>query len=558
METAVEKPEREAVLQENYGLTRKLGYVGFRERFFNDPEVITEWPDPAVREREVRRLWNTTPAGGFAAYAEQYVDDSIETLSAFRDYLRGLSASGVHAQVAFYEEASERGRRERLLTAGDRSGEVGDISPAYETLVMRLPGDFDSPLSREELKSLAEEIRQDEHAARVRDYGEADAATYDARMDEAYRYRAEALGLAGSPERPSITDAELERFVGKLEQGWVEGHGTMDNPMAREELIGERAASEVPRRRQHLNWVGEGERRVIAAYNDEVDETTRAGSGKESGLALAWQQAASDRKRLEILADLAADHGVEQEVFVRTAHRVFDWSEATTEQRAWMAALWTRAMDLDHAPLPTAEVEIVDIPVPLRRDPSPAGIVEQHNEPDTAHELDKRIAVFKREGVSTYAAWGKTQPWSDLTAEQKLYEIYRQQFLPSFEKSGITADETLTAIEREVDFDGLLPIQQDMLRLLRTKIDGAVFSGDTSALKLAKLDLGDIVSIGDFEEGLTAEKEAPIRTWSSIPEAEKLDKILLLAKDTGAPGIYTLGSIECEIDYKGLARMAPG
>jgi hypothetical protein len=40
-------------------------------------------------------------------------------------------------------------------------------------------------------------------------------------MAEAYRYRSEALGLAGAPERPMVTDAELERLVGELERGWA-------------------------------------------------------------------------------------------------------------------------------------------------------------------------------------------------------------------------------------------------------------------------------------------------------------------------------------------------
>jgi hypothetical protein len=91
--------------------------------------------------------------------------------------------------------------------------------------------DDDHPLpSPRELKALAEEIRQEEFAARVRDYGEADAATYGARMAEAYRHRAEALGLAGSPARSPITDAELERLVGELERGWDEGHATRNDP----------------------------------------------------------------------------------------------------------------------------------------------------------------------------------------------------------------------------------------------------------------------------------------------------------------------------------------
>jgi hypothetical protein len=90
--------------------------------------------------------------------------------------------------------------------------------------------DDDRLPSPDELRALAEEIRRDEFAARVRDYGEADAATYDARMAEAYRHRALALGLAGSAARPPIADAELERLLDELERGWAEGHGTRDNP----------------------------------------------------------------------------------------------------------------------------------------------------------------------------------------------------------------------------------------------------------------------------------------------------------------------------------------
>src|SRR5262249_37490313 len=75
--------------------------------------------------------------------------------------------------------------------------------------------------------------------------------------------------------------------------------------------------------------------RPIAAYDAEVAEMTRDGPGEESGLARAWR-AASERGRLGLLADLAMDHGVEEEVFVRTARRVMGWPEPTAEQREAM------------------------------------------------------------------------------------------------------------------------------------------------------------------------------------------------------------------------------
>ncbi len=77
----------------------------------------------------------------------------------------------------------------------------------------------EKPLSPATQKAVFAEIRADEHAARVRDFGEADAATYDARMAEAYRFRAEALGPE-PPNPPPVTPAELERAVAEIERQW--------------------------------------------------------------------------------------------------------------------------------------------------------------------------------------------------------------------------------------------------------------------------------------------------------------------------------------------------
>jgi hypothetical protein len=77
--------------------------------------------------------------------------------------------------------------------------------------------DGERPMSPAELKALYAEIRADEHAARVRDYGAADAATYDDRMAEAYRFREQALGPA-PPEPPRITPEEVEQAVRDVER----------------------------------------------------------------------------------------------------------------------------------------------------------------------------------------------------------------------------------------------------------------------------------------------------------------------------------------------------
>jgi hypothetical protein len=67
-----------------------------------------------------------------------------------------------------------------------------------------------------ELASLAAEIRSDEHAARVRDYGEADAATYDQRVADG---AATVKHVAPVPE--PADPAALNRSVTEMESGWV-------------------------------------------------------------------------------------------------------------------------------------------------------------------------------------------------------------------------------------------------------------------------------------------------------------------------------------------------
>jgi hypothetical protein len=203
-------PEREALVRETYRLTREIGYVGFREEFFDDPQVIDKWPDPKIRERELRNFWNDQPEGTFGSFVDSHANESTETLIAYRDYLRRVAASGVEAQIMFCERVSELGRRERM-----HEGEDSKLSPGYEN-AEGLTGDFRPPLSPAESKLLAEEIRQDEHAARVRDYGEADAATYEERV------RAGADSVRHLPPAPPPVDPdELERLVTDLVRGWV-------------------------------------------------------------------------------------------------------------------------------------------------------------------------------------------------------------------------------------------------------------------------------------------------------------------------------------------------
>lgn len=64
----------------------------------------------------------------------------------------------------------------------------------------------EKPMSLAEQNALFAEIRADEHAARVRDYGEPDAASYEQRVKEG------AVSVRHlSPEPPPVGEVEMER-----------------------------------------------------------------------------------------------------------------------------------------------------------------------------------------------------------------------------------------------------------------------------------------------------------------------------------------------------------
>jgi hypothetical protein len=116
-------PSRDALLRETFRLNREIGYVGFRHRFFTDPDAIKEWPDPAMRERELRRFWDNK--ADFASYHRDFADLDVDVLTTYRDWLRGIRSAGEDSQITYYEQACGEGRRSRLETEG-----LGDARPA--------------------------------------------------------------------------------------------------------------------------------------------------------------------------------------------------------------------------------------------------------------------------------------------------------------------------------------------------------------------------------------------------------------------------------------------
>jgi hypothetical protein len=116
---AIENTDRDELLRETYRLSHELGYIGFRHQHFNDPDAIKEWPDPAVREIELRDFWETggcdSALEGFASYRKSHANESVEHLAAYRDQLRGLLAGGKDERIAYFSWIVDLAQPDGLL-----------------------------------------------------------------------------------------------------------------------------------------------------------------------------------------------------------------------------------------------------------------------------------------------------------------------------------------------------------------------------------------------------------------------------------------------------------
>jgi hypothetical protein len=106
-------PDREALLRETHRLNRELGYPGFRLEYFNDPDIIEEWPDPATRERELRAFWDSKAEQAYPSYREQFADVRTDDLADFRDHLRATLSDSSLDPADYYNRVSEAGRSAR-------------------------------------------------------------------------------------------------------------------------------------------------------------------------------------------------------------------------------------------------------------------------------------------------------------------------------------------------------------------------------------------------------------------------------------------------------------
>jgi hypothetical protein len=153
--------DREALLRETHQLARDLGDVGFRDEYFNDPDAIAEWPDPAVRERELKAFWDSKAEESFAGFRASHAHEGTEIIMADRDYLRGLSQADENSQRAFYSEVSALGRAETI----DKDGR------GIAERVTEISGGGDEIPTGEEWRKLQAELTHDHGARRMEDRG---------------------------------------------------------------------------------------------------------------------------------------------------------------------------------------------------------------------------------------------------------------------------------------------------------------------------------------------------------------------------------------------------
>ena len=95
---------------------------------------------------------------------------------------------------------------------------VVDREPSFEWM-----GDIVASDQWKVDQELFAELREDERAARVRDFGEADAATYPARMAEADRLIERELGPV--TDSPVLPPAEMDQLLADIEASWGPASG---------------------------------------------------------------------------------------------------------------------------------------------------------------------------------------------------------------------------------------------------------------------------------------------------------------------------------------------
>lgn len=102
--------EKTLVIRELFDLATEAGYPGFRREYFDDPDLVREWPDPAVRETELRAIWQGLSEQHYPEFERGYAPASAHEIMRQADSLRAVIAD---PESRLYERACAAGRQER-------------------------------------------------------------------------------------------------------------------------------------------------------------------------------------------------------------------------------------------------------------------------------------------------------------------------------------------------------------------------------------------------------------------------------------------------------------
>jgi hypothetical protein len=220
---------RDALVRETFRLNHELGYIGFRHQYVNDPDVVKEWPDPATRERELRQFWDEQRGGTIASYRQGFANDSIQDLTAYRDYLRGILAGDLDGQIAYYNRVSDTGHDIRLqddvlreLNQGTKAppspGELAERDPAPQQQQNETKGQAPGRDVRDTTRNLVESV--------LLDVWPRNGAIVDFGLKSQEHYEA----LYYPVREGELTPAQLDEALGKGEKLTALARSARSNP----------------------------------------------------------------------------------------------------------------------------------------------------------------------------------------------------------------------------------------------------------------------------------------------------------------------------------------
>jgi hypothetical protein len=107
--------EKERLIREAFAIAHEIGSRGFVARWLVDKDARREWPDPALRERELRAFWDEHWKESYPALVKETATLSLAELSAYRSRLQAQLA-GTSAVRELFDHYAAVGAERRAKT----------------------------------------------------------------------------------------------------------------------------------------------------------------------------------------------------------------------------------------------------------------------------------------------------------------------------------------------------------------------------------------------------------------------------------------------------------